>query len=279
MTLVTDPAVRPAPAPPRPRRVTTGEALAALVLALMLAASLGGLLADGFYTDGTWARAAFRGNDLATLVLAVPLLAGSLVLTHRGSPRARLVLLGMLGYGAYNYAFYVFGSTWSDWFLLHVAAFGASLYALVVTAATTDLTRLRVAPGGPRRAVAAYLVLVAVVLAGMWSFASIDYAVTGELGDAAPPEALHVIFAVDTALLAPALAGAGVLLWRRTRWGVPAAVAANVLAAVYQVALAGAAQFQADAGAREGGWFTPTGAFVFVASAAAVVSLLRRVRR
>ncbi|MGH9893569.1 MAG: hypothetical protein ACREA0_16590, partial [bacterium] len=77
--------------------------LSILIAGLMAAASLFGLLVDGLYTDSPWAREALRGGDLVTHGLATPMLLGALILSARGSRRAQVVWLAMLGYSIYNY--------------------------------------------------------------------------------------------------------------------------------------------------------------------------------
>lgn len=266
------PPVPPVPAP----AWCAGHVLAALLAALMVATSLGGLLADGFYADDVWGRAAFRGNDLATLAVATPLLLAALAASVRGSRRGRLVTLGMLAYGVYDYAFYVFGAAWGDWFLLHVAAFVVALYGLVALAPAAGTAAV---PARTRRAVAAYTGLVGAGLAGMWAYVSVRYAATGEVDAGTTPlDAMHAIFAIDLTLIAPALVAAAVLLWRGHAQGVAAAVAVNVVGAVYQVALAAGAAFQADAGIEGKAWLTPSGVVVAAGSAAAAALLLRQVR-
>src|SRR5918999_273182 len=71
------------------RRIAYG--LCVVIAALMVAASVAGLFIDGLYRDGPWAREAFRGGDLTTLLLAAPVLVASMVLSIRGSLRARAV--------------------------------------------------------------------------------------------------------------------------------------------------------------------------------------------
>lgn len=277
-----DPRLAPPPTvPPRARTWSAGHVLGGLVVALMAVTSSGGLFVDGFYTDATWARAAFRGNDLATLAVAAPLLAGALALSVRGSLRGRLVTIGMLAYGAYNYAFYAFGAQWNDWFLLHVAAFVCSLYGLVLLAATLDVDAVArsLAPRLPRRSVAAFTAVVGLVLAGLWTYMSLRYAVTGELDTGTTPrDAMHLVFALDLTLMAPALVVAAILLWRGHVWGFVAALAMNVAGGVYQVALAASGQFQANAGIEGKTWLTAPGVFVTVGSLVAAVALLRAVR-
>jgi hypothetical protein len=93
---------------------------------------VGGVLIHGLYRDDTtWATAALRGGDLATLLIVVPTLVASLIMTMRGSARAQLVWIGMLAYTIYNYAYYVFGAAFNDLFLIHIAIFSSAIFALI----------------------------------------------------------------------------------------------------------------------------------------------------
>ena len=89
----------------------------------MAVASLAGLLRDGFYCDAEWAKAAWFGNDIVTLFVAVPILVIALLLARRGSRRGELLWYAMLGYAVYNYAFYLFGARMNELFLLYAVLF------------------------------------------------------------------------------------------------------------------------------------------------------------
>jgi len=67
-----------------------------MLIAAVTVQALGGLCIKGLYRDNTWVSSIFRGTDVVTLVMVVPILMGSLTLARRGSPRARLILMGML---------------------------------------------------------------------------------------------------------------------------------------------------------------------------------------
>ena len=106
-----------------------------------------GLAVSGLYPEQTWAVAAFRGNDLVTLLLAAPVLAVAMLASRRRESSASvLVWLGMLHYGVYNYAYYAFGAAFSSAFLVHVAALVASIGGLLMLATSLDA-----GPGGTRR--------------------------------------------------------------------------------------------------------------------------------
>jgi hypothetical protein len=100
-----------------------------------------------------------------TLLVAVPLLVASLILVARGSIRAIPVWIGVLFYTLYMYAYAVFGATFNDAFLLHIAAFSISMFALACALPAIDLDAVAqefAATGGRRRSPSSW-----------WSWASV----------------------------------------------------------------------------------------------------------
>src|SRR5215208_1522571 len=78
-------------------------------IALLLAVAAGsGLFVEGLYRDPPSLVAQAIGQDLVTLVVALPALVISAILASRGSARGHLVWLGVLGYVLYTYATYAF---------------------------------------------------------------------------------------------------------------------------------------------------------------------------
>lgn len=233
-------------------RLTAARVLSLVILGLMLAQSLLGLLVPGLYPEQAWAIAALRGNDLVTLVVVVPALAVAL---HRSATRASAasvaVWLGLLFYGVYNYAYYAFGAAFSGVFLLHVAAFSASTYAVVLLGSSLEVGAVAagIRTGPAARAVAAFTTLIGAGLVAAWGTFSVRFAVTGLLpADVMPPAAVHLVYALDLGVLAPAFIVSGVLLWLRRPWGAVLAAAANVSAAAYLLVLEVGSGFQSDAG-------------------------------
>jgi len=260
----------------------TATALTFVVVAAAIVASIGGLAVHGLYTDDTaWATAALRGGDLVTLVLVVPGLIAATLLARRGSVRARLIWGGLLGYGVYNFAFYVFGAAFNDLFLAHVVAFSASIFALIAWAAELDARAIaaRFDARTPRRAVAVLLLAVATVFATLWTTFSIAYAVRGHLTlGAATLPGMHLVFALDLSLMAPSMAIGGVWLWRRLPWGSVLATALCVFGAAYQTNLAAAGVFQSNAGVVGVKVVDPMGLAVLLAFVVASIAMLRRLR-
>ncbi|HJX06865.1 MAG TPA: hypothetical protein VJ736_02235 [Actinomycetota bacterium] len=267
------------------RAGVTSDAATVLTFVVVIGAtiaSVGGLVVHGLYTDETaWATAALRGGDLVTLLLVVPGLSAATLFARRRSVPARLIWGGLLGYGVYNYAFYVFGAAFNDLFLVHVAVFSASIFALIAWAARLDARAIatRFDARTPRRAVAVFLIVVGAVFATLWTAFSLIYAVTGHLTlGAATLSGMHVVFALDLSLMAPSMVAGGVLLWRRRPWGYVAAIVLCVFGAAYQANLAAAGVFQMNAGVPGAKLVDPVGAAVLVAFVVAALAMLRRVR-
>lgn len=106
--------------------------LSAVFATLMVVQSVLGLVFRGQYRDAEWIRLTWFGNDWVTLVVATPLLVASLLLARRGSVRGLLLWLGVVGYGAYNYAYYMLGAALNAFFPLYVAALLVSVATLVL---------------------------------------------------------------------------------------------------------------------------------------------------
>lgn len=261
-------------------RLTAAGILSAVVLAVMLLASALGLLVEGLYPEETWAVAALRGNDLVTLALVAPSLAVAMALSRRRPTSASvLVWLGLLFYGTYNYAYYAFGTAFSDVFLLHVLAFSASTAGLVLLASSidADAAAAGVVGGTRARVVAGFTTVVGLALLGAWGTISVRFALTGDLPEnVMPPSAVHLVYALDMGVLAPAFLTAGVMLWRRMAWGSVLAVAVNASGAAYLAVLWAVGGFQSDAGIAGTSWLSPVALGSTLACLAATLALLVR---
>jgi hypothetical protein len=249
----------------------------AAVVALMIVESFLGLAVHALYHEDRWAVAALRGNDLVTLVLVAPALAVA-VARGRQSSRWRLVWMGGLFYGVYNFAYYAFGTAFNDVFLLHVATLALSISALVALVGRTDVRTDPRAVGSGRfhRWIAVYMLVVGTALAAAWGGLSLRFAATGELPHSVmPPSAVHLVYALDMSLLAPAFLAGGLLLWRRQPWGYALGVAVNLFGAAYLTVLEFVGGFQANAGIRGKTWMSPPAIGGALLCAAAAATFLR----
>ena len=251
------------------------------MVALIAVESLLGLAVHGLYHEDRWAIAALRGNDLVSLVLVAPVL-GLAVARGRRSVRWRLVWLAGLFYGVYNFAYYAFGTAFNDVFLLHVATLALSTSALVALVADTDASSVAPITRSPRwvRWIAVYMLFVGTALAAAWGGLSLRFALTGELPhDVMPPSAVHLVYALDMSLLAPAFLAGGLLLWRRRPWGYALGVAVNLFGAAYLTVLEFVGGFQANAGIPGKTWVSPPALGGALLCALAAGALVRSVSR
>lgn len=220
----------------------TAYRLSAIIIVLALAASLGGLFIKDIYQDNTFVTAAWNGNDFVTLVIALPLLFVSLILSMRGSQRAQLVWLGMLDYMLYNYAFYLFGAAFNSFFLIYVALFTLSMFALIFGLISLDVEALgrKFQNGIPARWISGYMFFLALGLIIVYStqiyhFLAEDVVPSIVIMTGHPTS---VVFALDLSLLVPPLIIGATWLWQRRHWGFVLAGILLTKGAVYPLALA-----------------------------------------
>jgi hypothetical protein len=198
--------------------------------------------------------ATLRAFDLVHMVLVVPALVLATVLARRGSALGELALAGLGAYLVYTYAFYLFGTGFNDLFLLHAAVFGVALWLLVLTLAGLDAESLANRFGAHTRVrvVAGILALLAVSLGGLWVYAALDNAVTGDVPAGSQlvetDLVVHLGMALNLALLVPLYGAAAMLSWRRMPWGYVLAFLALLPGILHQLTYLVAMPFQVAAG-------------------------------
>jgi hypothetical protein len=260
----------------------TAEVLSWIVVALMAVSGVVTPFVDDLLAAETpWGREAFRGGELVSLVIAVPLLAGALIAVRAGSVRAQPLWIGVLLYAAYDYAYAAFGATFNDAFLVHIGAFGASVFALACALPVLDLTRIATAfrPVRAAQGVGIFLVIVGAAQGALWLFVVGRNALTGEVLHDIPVSGQHLVFALDLALLVPSLIVGGVMLARRRPFGYLFGTAMAIMGAVYQLNLLMAGVFGAAADVAGVKALAPEGLFLTAAFAAAASAMLLGGRR
>jgi hypothetical protein len=121
--------------------------------------------------DSVFIGAAYRAQDLVTLVVGVPLLLLATWRRRSGALRASLLSLGIIAYFLYLYLSMALAAAYNPLFLLYVALFSASFFALVVAMTSPDLRRLttpEALAGAPRRGPALYLLVAGAVTLVVW---------------------------------------------------------------------------------------------------------------
>lgn len=215
--------------------------LSVLLAILMIVQSAGALLLKGLYRDNSFVQTVFLGNDLITLFVAAPLFISAVILARRGSQRALLVWIGMLDYALYNYAYYLFATSFNWFFLLYVVLFGLSIYTLIFALVNLDAGAISRAfkPRTPVKLIASYMLFIALGLTSVYLAQSIGFILTGEapLIVTKSGHITNVVFALDLSLVIPVLVLGAIWLWKRQPWGYILSTMVNIKAVVYMLAL------------------------------------------
>lgn len=242
-------------------RLAVALALSLAIAPLAAVASALGLLLPGLYRDPAWLIPQTRGQDLVTLV-AMPVMAMTAHLSRRGAGRAQLVWLGILAYVAYTYVGAAFAYGFNELFLLYVALFGLSVFALGFGLGGLDAGALaaRFDARTPRRAVVAFLALVALMLCALWLSQIVPFLFTGTLPDSIERSggSLKFVFALDLGLVVPVSVLAARWLWRKRPWGYVLSGIVLIKASTMGLALLSMTAFAiADGQPAERGLFIP----------------------
>jgi hypothetical protein len=223
------------------RKLKTAYILSILVIVLSTVASAGGLFIENIYRDNAFVKSAWFHNDIVTLVLAIPILILSLILSFRGSDRAKLVWLGSLFYMTYNFGFYLFGASLNRFFLIYVLIFVLSVFALIFGLSRLDIQRFhnKFSHKIPVKPISAYMIIWALLLTVAWVSQTMGYFFTGEL-----PQIMidsggktNLVAIMDLTLIVPPVLLGAVYLWQKKIWGYIVAGMINIMGVIYLVLL------------------------------------------
>jgi hypothetical protein len=221
---------------------------------LLLVAAAGGLFIEGLYRDARSVAAMFRGYDFVSLVVVAPLLIIASLQRFSSSLRVRTFVLGVTAYTVYTYAFYLFGATFNDFLLIHVAIFTAAMATLFHGVERSEPIIVAIAFGHRTRGriVAAILAGLGVSLGAMWIAGSLGFIFTGDVPTEAsklvlPTGLTHLGYVMDLSILIPSYMLGAVLIWRRNAWGYVLAAISLVAGVLHQVSYMTAMIFQVRA--------------------------------
>ena len=194
--------------------------LATLVLTVV--ATVVGLFVPGFYRDAPVLLPQVYGQDLLTLVVAVPALAASLYFAVRGSLRGYVVWLGVTGYLLYTYASYAFMTAFNELYLVYVTLLWLTLFAFVGGMVQLDAAALKRAVGdASTRSYVAFQVLLAALVPLLWLSEILPATLAGttpaSIAEAGIPTS--VIYSLDLGVVVPGFALSAYWLRKGRPWG------------------------------------------------------------
>ncbi len=211
-----------------------------IILSIMVAVLAGitsilGLVFPELYRDNDVIKVVWFVNDLVTLFLGVPLLLGALYLAIRGSIKAQLIWIGTIWYMIYNYIFYLYGAAVNKFFLLYVALFILSVYALIFTFVKVDIKDIaqRFNPRTPVKAVCGFMFFFAFALGVPWVGKCLAFV----FGGPTPTVAEGVIFATDLCFMISVLIVSGILLYKKQPWGYVLSIMVMIKGIFYPIIL------------------------------------------
>lgn len=216
---------------------TRTRRLTATLVGLMTLQAVLGLMFAAQYRDVEWIRATWYGNDWVTLAVAVPLL----LIARRaqsGSARGLVLWLGVTGYAAYNYAFYLFGAALNVFFPLYVALLVLAGGTLMVALPLVDHREIasRFHPPGSPKVLAGYFIFVGLGLAAVWLVMWVAYMFVGR-PTPVEPDAFRLVAALDLSVMVPLLVSGGALAWRRHAWAPVVCAIGGLQASLYLLVL------------------------------------------
>lgn len=249
---------------------------------LLLAVAAGcGLFLDVYREETAFARNAYRGADLVSVLLAVPLLPLALRSARRGSVRGLLLLLGGLAYVAYQYA-YTFAYGWSRLFPVYLTLLALSAFTLAEMLIRLNPGEVadRLDPRARVVGVARFLFVIGLGLGLMEGLQILVAVVTGE-----PPRIVaqtghptSPVYILDLGVVVPLLLLASRWLGRHRRWGLVAASVLLVKGVTVGLGLLAANAFAVLAGTTTDGPLNVAWVVIAAGSAWALVLLLRQVQ-
>ena len=194
-----------------------------IITFLAAMASGGGLLMKELYRDNAFVKTAWFTNDIITLFVVFPLMIVAIYLSQKGSSKWFLMLLGLLGYVFYNFAFYLFGATFNVFFLIYAALFSLSAFSLVLFISQSNLSTIasNFSEKTPVKWVSGYLFMIAFILFMVEFSMIIPFLTSNKIPETIKLTGTNtsIVFALDFSTVMPVSIIAAILLWKRRSWG------------------------------------------------------------
>lgn len=177
---------------------------------------------QGIYRhDSSFVAAIFKGTDVVTLFVGIPLLLTGYWLYRRGSLRGNIFLIGMLLYFLYLGATYTFSVLFNSLFLVYTALFSAALFSTILALTSFDLQHLasKVTSNMPRRGIAIFMFVAGLGTLMLWLSELIGPLMTGQAPANLGPYTTMFTHGFDSAVITPACVITGIFLLQRKPLG------------------------------------------------------------
>jgi hypothetical protein len=130
-----------------------------------------GLYGKGLYCNESVSMASqARAQDIITLIVGIPLLAISLLLSNKNSLRGKLLLTGTIGYFLYTYISYTFLVSYNTFFFFFVFLMSSSLFCFLLKVTSTEFKDLNkyFRQNFPKKYMGVFTIVVGIIILFMW---------------------------------------------------------------------------------------------------------------
>ena len=167
--------------------------------------------------DTVFSATTFKGVDIITLVLSVPLLIIAFLLYRRNSLRGGLLLLSAIPYFIYIGASMTFSAAFNSAFLLYVALLSVSFFTFLAALSVFDPAEIakHVLPGFPHRGLAIFLFVAGIGTFLLWLSELVSPLLTSSTPTNLGPYTTMYTHGFDSAIIVPALLLTGIFLLQR----------------------------------------------------------------
>lgn len=171
--------------------------------------------------DTVLSAATFKGVDVITLGLSIPLLMVAFILYRRNSLRGGLLLISAIPYFLYIGASMTFSAAFNRIFLLYAALLSVSLFAFIVALTTIDLAALskHILRRLPHRGIAIFMFVAGIGTFLLWLSELIGPMLTGATPANLGPYTTMYTHGFDSAVITPATVLTGIFLLQRKPLG------------------------------------------------------------
>lgn len=206
---------------------------------------------QGIYRhDSSFVAAIFKGTDVVTLFVSLPLLLVGYLSYRRGSLRGSIFLIGILLYFLYLGVTYTFSVIFNSLFLVYTALFAAALFAAIIALTTFDTQYLaiKVTSGMPHRGIAIFMFVAGLGTLMLWLSELIGPLMTGQAPANLGPYTTMFTHGFDSAVITPACVITGIYLLQRKPLGYLLAAPLLILCTLIGVVVIGQTISQTLAG-------------------------------
>jgi hypothetical protein len=206
---------------------------------------------QGIYRhDSTFVATLFKGTDVITLFVGIPLLVVGYLFYRRGSLRGSIFLIGILLYFLYIGVTYTFSVLFNSLFLVYTALFSVSLFATIIALTTFDTQVLasKVTSDMPSRGIAIFMFVAGLGTLMLWLSELIGPLMTGQAPANLGPYTTMFTHGFDSAVITPACVITGIYLLQRKPLGYLLAAPLLILCTLIGVVVIGQTVSQTLAG-------------------------------